>query len=55
MRKKLKTYYTLTVNKLYRNPSAHTGALDKDKANDCFDYVCRKTEVLKKMLNSFDE
>ncbi len=47
--------YVDEIRREYRNPSAHTGALDKDKANDCFDYVCRKTEVLKKMLNSFDE
>ena len=52
----LKTYgeYVDKIRRDYRNPSAHTGALDKDKANDCFDYVFRKTEVLKTMLDSFD-
>lgn len=46
--------YVDEIRREYRNPSAHTGALDKDKANDCFDYVFRKTEVLKTMLDSFD-
>ena len=43
------------VRKDYRNPSAHTNALTKVSAKECFDLVLDVEKLLKKMLDSFDE
>ena len=42
------------VRKDYRNPSAHTNALTKIRAKECFDLVLDVEKLLKKMLDSFD-
>ena len=43
------------VRKDYRNPSAHTNALTKMSAKECFDLVLDVEKLLKRMLDAFDE
>lgn len=43
------------VRKDYRNPSAHTNALTKISAKECFDLVLDVEKLLKRMLDAFDE
>lgn len=43
------------VRENYRNPSAHTGALTRIKAKECFDFVIDVEQLLRKMLETFDE
>ena len=43
------------VRKDYRNPSAHTNALTRVSAKECFDLVLDVEKLLKRMLDSFDE
>ena len=38
----------------YRNKSAHTNAITKVSAKECFDFVLDVEKILKKMLDSFD-
>lgn len=43
------------VKNNYRNPSAHTGELNKMNAKDCFDLVLDVEKLLRRMLDSFNE
>jgi hypothetical protein len=43
------------VRKEYRNPAAHTGALNRQTAEACFDLVVDVQKLLKRMLDSFDK
>lgn len=42
------------VRKYYRNPSAHTNALTRISARECFDLVLDVEKLLRTMLESFD-
>ncbi len=44
-----------SVRKDYRNSSAHTNALTKVIAKECFDLVLDVEKLLKRMLDAFDE
>ena len=43
------------VKNNYRNPSAHTGELNKMNAKDCFDLVLDVEKLLRRILDSFNE
>ena len=43
------------VREEYRNPSAHTNALTRVSAKECFDLVLDVEKLLRRMLESFDE
>lgn len=43
------------VRKEYRNPSAHTNALTRTSAKECFDLVLDVEKLLRRILESFDE
>ena len=50
--------YAVTINDIrikYRNKAAHTDALTRTDAKECFDLVIDVTKFLREMLDSFDE